>query len=90
MEKTLEESKSETFKFINNTCKGIAQVRRISEIEGIDVEEFDKHLNERCTFWAEHYKDMDPIRLMFEGLSEIFEAGRGREFMDDLMKKIGE
>ena len=90
MKKTKEEMKRATFRFIDNTCKDIAQARRMSEIEGIDVEEFDKHLNERCTFWAEHYKDMDPIRLMFEGLSEIFEAGRGREFMDDLMKKIGE
>ena len=90
MAKTIEEMKSETFRFIDNCCKDIAQARRMSEIEGIDVEEFDKHLNECCTFWAEHYKNMNPTRLLFEGLNEIFEAGKGREFMDDLMKKIGE
>lgn len=90
MAKALEEMKSETFRFVDNSCKGIAQARRMSEIEGINVEEFDKHLNERCTFWAEHYRDMNPTRLLLEGLAEIFEAGKGRDFMEDLMKKMGE
>lgn len=89
MAKTLDEMKAETFRVIDNYCKDIAQARRMSEIEGIDVEEFDKHLNECCKFWAKHYKDMNPTRLLLEGLNEIFEAGQGREFMDDLMKKIG-
>ena len=90
MAKTIEEMKRETFRFIDNSCKDIAQARRMSEIEGIDLEEFDKHLNECCTKWAKHYEDMDPTILLLEGLHEIFEAGKGREFMEDLMKKIGE
>lgn len=87
---TVKELKANTFEFIDHSCKDIAQARRMSEIEGIDVEEFDKHLNECCTKWAKHYEDMDPIRLMFEGLNDIFAAGQGQDFMEDLMKKLGE
>lgn len=89
MKKTTEEMKRATFRFIDDTCKDIAQARRMSEIEGIDVEEFDVHLNECCTKWAEYYRNMSPIKLALDGIKDIIAAGHGEDLMNDLIEKIG-
>ena len=84
-----EELKAITFEHIDALCKDIAQSRRLLEVRGINTEEFDNHLNECCTKWAKHYKDMDPIKLIFEGAKELVEAGMGNELIDDIMKGMG-
>ena len=87
--KSKEELKAGAFEQIDTLCKGIAQTRRMSEIEGINVEEFDNHLNECCTKWAKHYNDMDPIELALEGIKEIVEAGMGDKLIEDILKGMG-
>lgn len=89
-EKSMEEMKREHFKFVDKCCKDIAQSRRMAEIEGIDMDEFDKHLNECCAKWAEHYADMNPLTLALEGIGEIFAAGEGENFIRDLKAKMGD
>lgn len=88
MKKTIEELKTTTFKNIDMYCKDIAQARRISEIEGIDVEEFDEYLNACCTKWAEYYQNMSPAKLALDAIREIITAGDGEDFMNSLINDI--
>ena len=84
-----EEMKAATFKMVDRTCKDIAQARRMAEIEGLDVEEFDAHLNECCTKWADYYKDMSELKLALEGPIEIVAAGHGEDLIESLSDKLG-
>ena len=89
MNKSAEEKKKMTFELIDKFCKDIAQLRRMSEIEGVDAEEFDEYLNACCTKWAEYYKDMNPVKLALDAIKDIIVNGDGEDFMNSLIKKIG-
>lgn len=60
----------------------IAHVRRMAEISGANMEEFDERLNKLCSEKHEKYANMGEVELAIYGLKMIIEAGNFQDFAD--------
>ena len=56
-------NKTERQKAVENSVKMIALARRVCEIAGESVEDFDKELNELCDEWHKTFADMNAADL---------------------------
>lgn len=57
------EVKTAQQKAVDNSVKMIALARKVCEIAGEDVEEFDKELNEMCDRWHKKFAEMNAADL---------------------------
>lgn len=75
-------------------CEGaverIAHVRRMAEVSGADMEEFDERLNKLCSEKHEKYANMSDVELAIYGLKMIIEAGNFEDFADFIAKEAEE
>lgn len=81
---------SDHIKAVDTAVDHIAFVRRITEISGEDVEQFDKELDALCTKYHEKYAEMDEFGLAIKGLMDIVKMGKGEDLLDDLSKALKE
>lgn len=73
-------------KAIEYAVETISHVRRMAELDGNDMEEFDAKLNDLCTKYHEKFASMDEIGCMLHGLKVLIEAGKGKDVMRALME----
>ena len=57
------EVKTAQQKAVDNSVKMIALARKVCEMAGEDVEEFDKELNEMCNKWHDKFSKMSTVDL---------------------------
>jgi hypothetical protein len=76
----------EHIKGLEKPVEVIAHVRRMAEISGVDMEEFDAKLNELCTEKHKMFAKMDEAEVAIYGLKVILEAGKGKELFEDLFR----
>lgn len=72
---------------IEHSVEIIAHVRRMAEVDGLDMEKFDEMLNDLCNKKHKMFEGMDDITLAFYGLKVIFDAGEGKELLKDMFGK---
>lgn len=77
-------------KVVENAVEHIAFVRRMAEISGTNMEEFDKRLDELCSKYHAMYADMNEMQLALHGIADIIKSGRGEEFMKELFASVGD
>ena len=77
-------------KAVENAVEHIAFVRRMAEVSGTNMEEFDKRLDELCSKYHAMYADMNEMQLALHGLADIIKSGRGEEFMKELFASVGD
>lgn len=75
-------------KALERAVDHIAFTRRMGELSGLDIEEFDKRLDELCTKYHNLYGNMNHAQIALVGLKEIIEAGKGEELLEHLMKSM--
>lgn len=73
-------------KAIETQVEMIAHVRRIAEVDGLDMEEFDKRLNALCDKYHEKFAKMDELGLALHGFSVIVKAGLGDKLISEMME----
>ena len=66
----------------------IAFTRRMGELNGFDMEEFDKRIDELCTKYHNLYGDMNEMQIALHGITEVIRAGKGEELFEDLMNSM--
>lgn len=76
----------EHIKGLEKPVEVIAHVRRMAEIDGVDMEEFDAKLNDLCAKKHEMFAKMGEMEVAIYGLKVILEAGKGKELFEDIMK----
>lgn len=74
----------EHIKALEKPIEVIAHVRRMAEIDGADMEEFDTKLNALCTKKHEKFANMGEGELALYALKVIFDAGRGEELAKEI------
>lgn len=57
------EAKTAQQKAVDNSVKMIALARKVCEMAGEDVEEFDRELNELCNKWHDKFSKMSTVDL---------------------------
>lgn len=62
----------------------IAHIRRMAELDGADMEEFDERLNELCAKKHEMFAKMGDVEIALYGLKMIFDAGAGEKLAEAL------
>ena len=72
-------------KAIERHVEMIANIRRIAEVDELDMEEFDKRLNALCDKYHEKFAKMDELGLALHGFSVIVQAGLGDKLISDIM-----
>lgn len=77
----------EHIKALEKPIEVIAHVRRMAEIDGADMEEFDRKLNALCAKKHEMFAEMGSTALALYGLKVIFDAGEGEELFKDILGK---
>lgn len=71
---------------IDRAVETIAYIRRMAESDGLDMDEFDKALNDLCQKKHGIFAKMDKIAMGVYGVRIIIEAGKGREFLEKMME----
>lgn len=66
----------------------IAFTRRMGELSDLDMEEFDKRIDELCTKYHNLYGDMNEMQIALHGITEVIRAGKGEELFEDLMNSM--
>lgn len=77
----------EHIKVLEKPIEVIAHIRRMAEIDGVDMEEFDTKLNALCAKKHEKFANMGEGELALYALKVIFDAGRGEELAKELFGK---
>lgn len=77
----------ERIKTLEKPIEIIAHVRRMAEIDGTDMEEFDAKLNALCAKKHEKFANMGEAELALYALKVIIDAGRGEELAKKLFGK---
>lgn len=72
-------------KAIERHVEMIANIRRMAEVDELDMEEFDKRLNALCDKYHEKFAKMDELGLALHGFSVIVQAGLGDKLISDIM-----
>lgn len=67
---------------VESAVDRITLIRRIAEVSGADIEEFDRQLNEICTKYTNRYAAMNEVQLAVHGMMEIISHGGGDEIME--------
>lgn len=75
---------------IETAVDHIAYIRRMAEVEGHDMEEFDAEMNKVCKRYHEKYAKMDKLRLMLKGMADILRSEHAEEFIADLARDLRE
>ena len=75
---------NEHLKALEKPIEVIAHVRRMAEIDGTDMEEFDAKLNALCAKKHEKFANMGEGELALYALKVIFDAGRGEELAKEI------
>jgi predicted nucleic acid-binding protein len=70
----LEQIRSEMYKHIESQIKDIAMNRRLVEVDGGDVDEFDRKMNEWCDKYHDYFKDMSLTDILAYMLAEVTDA----------------
>lgn len=73
-------------KAVESSVEVIAHVRRMAELDDLDMEEFDKALNDLCQQKHEKFSEMGEIGLALYGLKILLEAGKGKELVEAFME----
>lgn len=73
-------------KAIESSVECIAHVRRMAELDDLDMEEFDKALNDLCQQKHEMFADMGEVGVTLYGLKVILEAGKGEDLVKAMME----
>ena len=74
----------EHIKGLEKPVEVIAHVRRMAELNGTDMEEFDAKLNDLCAKKHEMFAKMDELEVAMYGLKVVLEAGKGRELFEHI------
>lgn len=73
-------------KAVETEVEMIAHIRRVAEVDGLDMEEFDKRLNALCDKYHEKFAKMDELGLALHGFSVIVKAGFGDKLISEMME----
>ena len=71
-------------KALEKPVEVIANVRRMAELGGEDMEKFDEKLNELCEKKHEMFAKMSDVEMLLYGLKVIFEVGAENKLMEAL------
>jgi len=74
----------EHIKGLEKPVEVIAHVRRMAELNGTDMEEFDAKLNALCAKKHEMFAKMDELEVAMYGLKVVLEAGKGKELFEKI------
>lgn len=77
-------------KAIESAIDHIAYVRRMAEVEGHDMEEFDAEMNKLCDKHHNKYAPMGEIALALKGMADILQSDRAEEFIEQMTKEFEE
>lgn len=71
---------------VESSVEVIAHVRRMAELDDLDMDEFDKALNDLCQKKHEKLADMGELDVALYGLKILLEAGKGKELIKAMME----
>ena len=75
----MSDSKLERDKAVRSSVKMIALARKVCEMAGEDVEEFDRELNKMCDEWHSKFADMNAADLARFMLTDLINDVLERE-----------
>lgn len=77
-------------KAVEDAVDHIAYVRRMAELDGADMAEFDKALDAKCNEYHAKYAVMGEMEIALHGVAAILKSDRADEFLADMSKALRE